>query len=179
MCVQKIGAAYTQNVKYNCNSVQVTIQGITHTLDKLLSYTNQSCVLSNDLNTFELYIPAIDLKKLEECFNCSQKVTLDGILSGVDKLIVNSFNNNNNTNSNNSNSTVGNTNSLNSCCTDYTSDCEKKEIQRKELEIKEQLDRIEKEVHQRNYAEFGFYPIIFVLCLILIGIILFLAKNLQ
>ena len=63
MCVQKIGAAYTQNVKYNCNSVQVTIQGITHTLDKLLNYTNQSCVLSNDLNTFELYIPAIDLKK--------------------------------------------------------------------------------------------------------------------
>jgi len=145
-------------------------------LNKLINYTNQSCVLSNDLNTFELYIPAIDLKKLEECFSCKETVKLENIteLVGLGS-IINSFN----SNSNNSNSTVGNTNSLNSCCTESnTSDCEKIEIQKRELEVKEQLDRIEKEVQYMNYREQSFLPFVIIICLVLVVVILIIAKNL-
>jgi len=163
MCVQKIGSVYVQDLQYGCNSIVVKIHGVTHTLDKILSYTESSCILSNNINTFELYTPSFDLEKLKECFNCSQKVTLDNILGGVGS-IINSFN----SNSNNSNSTVGNTNSLNGCC---DGNC-------KELEVKEQLDRIEKEVHHRNHAEYSYLPLIFVLCLVLLGIIIVMIKTL-
>ncbi len=177
-CVQKIGTTYLQSVEYGCNSVTIKVQGVTHSLGYLLSYSENSAIVSNNISTFELYVPGVDIDKLKECFNCSQKVTLDNILGGVGS-IINSFNNNNNTNSNNSNSTVGNSNSLNSCCTESTlSDWEKKEIQRKEIEVKEQLDRIEREVQVRNYGEQSFLPFVIIICLVLVVVILIIAKNL-
>jgi len=163
MCVQKIGDKYVESVVYGCNNVIATIQGVTHNLDRLISYTESSCILSNNISTFELYIPSINIEEIKKCFSCSQKVTLDNILGGVGS-IINSFN----SNSNNSNSTVGNTNSLNGCC---DGNC-------KELEVKEQLDRIEKEVHHRNHAEYSYLPLIFVLCLVLLGIIIVMIKTL-
>lgn len=170
MCVQKIGAVYVQDLQYGCNSIVVKIHGVTHTLDKILSYTESSCIVSNSINTFELYTPSFDLKKLKECFNCSQKVTLDNILGGVGS-IINSFN----SNSNNSNSTVGNTNSLNECTQPNVLNCEN---EKQELKIKEQLDRIESEVMIRNKRDYDIHLLILTICLIIIGIIIFLINSL-
>lgn len=167
-CVQKIGTAYLQDIKYECNKVSIKVQGVTHSLDYLLSFSDNSCILSNNISTFELYTPGVDIEKVKDCFNCTKSVKLENIeeLKGLGN-IINSFN----SNSNNSNSIVGNSNALNNCSQPTVLDFENKEL-------KEQLDRIESEVKVRNYGEQSFLPFVIIICLALIVVILFIAKNL-
>lgn len=162
MCtnIQKIGSVYVESVIYGCNSMLVKIQNVTHNLDTLVSYGTESVVLSNNISIFELYTPAIDINKVLECFRCKETVKFDNIdeLKGLGS-IINSFNtNSNNSNSNNTQDSVGS--------------------EKAPINIQEQLNRIEHEIQVRNYGELSFYPFVIIICLVLAGVIVFIAKNL-
>ena len=151
MCIQKIAPDFLQEFIYGCNYCTAKIYNVTHVLNQLISYTNDTCILSNDSNTFEFYIPSINIEKIKESFNCNETVKLDSILSGVTN-IVNSFNSNSNNVDNG--------------------------LAAKKGDIEEKLDRIESEIIKRNYTEYNSYLLILTLCFIIIGIIIYLINSL-
>lgn len=160
-CLQKIGAIYSTNVQYFCNNLTVVIGNVTHQLNQLIAYTENSATLSNGISTFELYTPAIDIIKVLDCFSCKETVRLENI----DELkyigsVINSFNtNSNNTNSNNTQDSVSNEIFSN-------------------IQLEEQLNRIEAEVKLRNKRDYDIHLLILTICLIIIGIIIFLLNSL-
>jgi hypothetical protein len=184
--MQKIGSVYVQEVTYNCNFCTVKINNVIYLLDTLVSYTDQSCILSNKVSIFELYVPAIDIIEVLKCFSCENNIEFEKL-----DLINNSIN----TLTTDLSVLPSNFKEVNSNLINISNklelivkNTEPKDIIDKPIVIEtttvnldiitDSLTTIREDVNKRNLAEYSYLPFVFIICLVLITIILIIAKNL-